>query len=228
MWEDHFYIKSSPCLQAVSGRDIIFTTIMSQNHSNDPLLIERFEKIYFSTKDQLITFVKKNAPKKEMVEDIAQECYIILWNKLPELTDDENVISLLRTISRRIMINALQKSSREYLRANIFCKSQQLITSTEDALHIKEMMQDFQKAVNALPPKRRQVYRLVKEEGLSHQQTAQRLNVSTNTIERHINEAMRTLRMQFAADKLLLALILVRIPAAFGCFLVGGFIFVFA
>lgn len=184
---------------------------MSKSRNSDRILIERFEKIYFSTNDQLIAFVKKNSPKKETVEDIVQECYIILWDKLSDLADDEKVINLLRTIAKRLIIDALRKASREYLRAVVFYESQNLVSFTEDSLHIKAVMQEYEKAVATLPPKRRQIYKLVKEEGLSHQQIAEQLNISTNTIERHINEAMRTLRTRFAADKIMFALILLKI-----------------
>lgn len=82
---------------------------MSDYQDSDQCTIDRFEKIYFSTIDQLIAFVKKNSPGNEMVDDIVQECFIVLWNKLSSLNDDERVINLLRTIAKRLMIDAHRK-----------------------------------------------------------------------------------------------------------------------
>lgn len=186
---------------------------MSHPRDSDPLLVERFEKIYFSTSDRLIAFVKKNTPQKESVDDIVQECYIILWNKLSSLQDDDKVINLLRTIARNMIVDALRKAGREYFRANVFYDQQETIKLTEDDLHMKEVMLFYRKAVDSLPPKRREIYKLVKEDGHSHQEIAAALNISTNTIERQINEAMRTLRTKFTADKILFAIILLRLGA---------------
>jgi RNA polymerase sigma-70 factor (ECF subfamily) len=83
--------------------------------------------------------------------------------------------------------------------------------NTIDDMHLKKTLHEYQQAVEALPPKRRMIYRMVREEGLSHQETARQLNISTNTIERHINEALRTLRHTFHADKLAFILLLMRL-----------------
>ena len=72
----------------------------------------------------------------------------------------------------------------------------------DDRLLLKEILQDYDNLVQSLPPKRQAIYRLVKEEGLSHPEIATRLNISTNTIEKHMNEALYTLRTHFTPDKL--------------------------
>lgn len=81
----------------------------------------------------------------------------------------------------------------------------------EDDLHYKELLKGYKDAIAEMPPKRRQIYLLVKEEGLSHQEIAGMLNISTNTIERQINSAMRMLRHRFTTDKIVFAIILIRL-----------------
>lgn len=54
----------------------------------------------------------------------------------------------------------------------------------------------------------RKVFQLIREQGLSHQEAAEILNISTHTIKRHMQEALRTLRSKFPAETLSLLLIL--------------------
>lgn len=55
-------------------------------------------------------------------------------------------------------------------------------------------MKQYQIAINALPFQQRQVFGLVRERGLSHQETADKLEISIHTVKRHLSEAMKTLR----------------------------------
>jgi RNA polymerase sigma-70 factor (ECF subfamily) len=65
----------------------------------------------------------------------------------------------------------------------------QLITSElEDALG---------KAVEALPPECREVFRLSRVEELTYEEIAERLHISVNTVKYHIKHALLSLRTQF-------------------------------
>ncbi len=169
--------------------------------------VKRFENIFFSTKDRLYNFVKKHTRGHDAIEEIVQQCYIKLWEQLPGLKDDENMLPMLSTYAIHLIIDGLRKEAREAVRARIFYEQQHQTYDSTDALQLKEMMKEYQEAVEALPPRRRMIYRMVREEGLSHQQIARQLNISTNTIESQINEALHTLRKKFPADKLALMMI---------------------
>jgi RNA polymerase sigma-70 factor (ECF subfamily) len=173
---------------------------------------ERFEKMYFQTRALLFHYISKFVTTgQEGVEDVIQECYIRLWENMHKITDDENVIPLLRTYAINYSINQLQKYAKEQIRARIYYDQRELTTDIRDDLHYKHVLSAFNQAVESLPPQRKLVYRLVREKGLSHQEISAQLGISPKTVERHINEALRTLRTQFTVDKIMFTLILLRI-----------------
>lgn len=175
---------------------------MTFSTNNKKTLTARYEKMYFSTKDRLISFVQYHVRDRAVGDDIVQECYIRLWENMDKVHDDDSILNLLRKYAHNLIIDHIRKTAREALQDNIFQQQQPAVCVADDQLLLKEILQDYDNIVQALPPKRRVIYRLVKEEGLSHREIATRLNISTNTIEKHMNEALYTLRTHFTPDKL--------------------------
>lgn len=162
----------------------------------------RYEKMYFLTKDRLISFVKYTIKDTAVADDIVQECYIRLWENMDKVRDDEAIINLLRKYAHNRIIDHVRKVAREAVRNHAYQLQQTASCTADEQLLLKEIVQEYDDVIEALPPKRRAIYRLVKEEGLSHREIAAQLNISTNTIEKHINEAMWTLRTHFTPDRL--------------------------
>jgi RNA polymerase sigma-70 factor (ECF subfamily) len=172
-------------------------------------LIARYEKMYFSTKDRLISFVQYNVRNGTVADDIVQECYIRLWENMDKVKDDASILALLRTYAHNLIIDHIRKAARAALREEQYRQQLPAVCVADDRLLLKEVLRDYDTIVEALPPRRRAIYRLVKEEGLSHREIATRLNISTNTIEKHMNEALYTLRTHFTPEKLSVLVVLI-------------------
>jgi RNA polymerase sigma-70 factor (ECF subfamily) len=59
----------------------------------------------------------------------------------------------------------------------------------------------LQRAIGQLPLQQRTVYVLAKEEGISHEEIAERLQLSKNTIQTHLKLATRSIR-KYVAQRL--------------------------
>lgn len=183
-------------------------TTMPHNQNISSSLIERFEKIYESSYFKLYSFVKYYTWSEDTVKDVLQECYIRLWENLPSVQDDEKLMPLLRTYAMNITIDAVRKKGRELERAAIYHSRQPEAPSADEGLYLRELLLQYRQAVNNLPSQQRKVFQLIREQGLSHEEAAEILNISTHTIKRHMQEALRTLRSKFPVETLSLLLIL--------------------
>ena len=67
---------------------------------------------------------------------------------------------------------------------------------TDEALLQKDLYGNVNRAVAGLPEKCRLIYRLSREEHLSHKEIALRLNISSKTVENQLTIALRRLRHQ--------------------------------
>ena len=64
----------------------------------------------------------------------------------------------------------------------------------ETKLMHKELVEQINAIVETLPKKCRKVYKLSRQEQLSHKEIAERLEISTKTVENHITNALRIIR----------------------------------
>jgi RNA polymerase sigma-70 factor (ECF subfamily) len=118
------------------------------------------------------------------------------------------VIALLRKYAINIIINALHKRQHELKRNHSFYLEQATATFSDEKIHAGELLQKYNDALATLPPKRRKVFILKKEQGLSHKQISDQLGISVFTIDRHMNEALRTLREKLSVDMLALIFVI--------------------
>lgn len=73
--------------------------------------------------------------------------------------------------------------------------SMTMVTDTVgEELDSKQLNEKIRERIGRLPPKCKDVFLLSREERLSHKEIAERLNISINTVDQHIQKALRVLR----------------------------------
>ncbi|WP_025763492.1 sigma-70 family RNA polymerase sigma factor [Dyadobacter tibetensis] len=75
----------------------------------------------------------------------------------------------------------------------------------------EELYQDYEKAINALPLSRRHIYQLYHTDGNSMKEIAQKLNISTRTVDTQIYRASQTIREAIKNKWFLSLLVMVNI-----------------
>ena len=154
-----------------------------------------FDRLFELTRDKLYCFILKHTRNKHLTEDILQHCYMKLWEHL-ETVDVERVENLLFTYARNAVIDHVRKKQSSVI---VFSAVEEEQTST---VHIDRQLEyaELSKQVNALidrmPAKRKQVFVLVREYGLSYEEVSERMGISKLTIKKHMNEALRFLRKE--------------------------------
>ena len=140
-------------------------------------------------------FVKSFSILKDRVicEDIIQEIFIKLWDFRERLEIRASLKAYLFASCRYSIYRQIRSGA---VRENIFDEiHERLHSSSSDAdLEYKETLAQVNHIINQLPPKCQQVYKLSREENLSHREIAEQLNISTKTVENHITRALHELR----------------------------------
>jgi RNA polymerase sigma-70 factor (ECF subfamily) len=128
-------------------------------------------------------------------EEIVQEVFLKLWINRATLNPELSIKSYLFTITRNTTISFLKKAANNSkLREEIFYKSQKLANTTENYLREIELNSILQDALNRLPPRRRLIFEMSRNEGKSYREISKDLNISQNTVRNQLSMALETLR----------------------------------
>ena len=176
--------------------------------SNDRVI--RFEKIFYTTKDRLYGFIRGLVRDESAVQDYMQQCYLKLWEHWDSIDTREEVLPLLFTYARNLVIDHLRKNARMVWMDNleVFSGRQSEDHHSEQVLVQKETVRELRELLQQMPPRRREVFTLVKLRGLSYKETAAYLDIAVSTVEKHMHEAYRFLVQENAVRILIGCLVL--------------------
>ncbi len=131
---------------------------------------------------------------KDACEDIIQEIFINVWNKHEQMEITSSLKAYLFASMRYEVYRQIKAGNvREDIFDQIYLRLQ--APCSDDDIEHKELLAQVDEIVNRLPVRCREVYQLSREEQLSHKEIADRLNISTKTVENHITKALHQLRI---------------------------------
>jgi RNA polymerase sigma-70 factor (ECF subfamily) len=144
---------------------------------------------------------------KNACEDIIQEIFLQLWLKREDLQIRESLRGYLLAATRYQVFRHIRKTPA---RLELFEQLDERLTtsSSEQNLLQKDLHQKIDKIVHDLPEKCQLIYRLSREEYLSHKEIAERLGISTKTVENQLTIALRRLRISLQEWSFILIFIL--------------------
>ncbi|WPU97530.1 RNA polymerase sigma-70 factor [Mucilaginibacter sp. cycad4] len=143
---------------------------------------------------------------RQACEDIIQELFIKLWDCRAEV---EITISLKAYLYASVRYGVYRQiRTGTPVRSEIFDDLiERLHTpATHNSIEHKELLLQINQVIDTLPEKCREVYKLSREECLSHKEIALQLNISTKTVENHLTKALRQLRGSLGSAFILEAL----------------------
>lgn len=154
-----------------------------------------FSEIFREHECRLHSLALTITKSHQLAEDIIQDVFTRLWEQKDSLGEIRNIESWLYRLTENRIIDFLRKAAADArLRANIWSNVTELVDEAESRMVIKEYNEIIRKAINDLPPQRRLIYRLNKEEGKNYHEIATQLQLSPHTVKNQLHSATRSVR----------------------------------
>ncbi len=154
-----------------------------------------FRQIYHHYKKRLIPFVFKMTRSEDTTEELVQEIFIQLWLSHASFKTVQYPTSYIFNLAANKTLNHLKKmaNNASLVKQAAYYQSE-WSTNTEDTIAFNESQAMINIAVDALPSQRQLIYRLSREDGVSLEEIAQRLDISRSTVKNQLGHALRTVR----------------------------------
>lgn len=164
-----------------------------------------FREVFRRYKAPFYNAAYKMTRSAVIAEEIVQEVFILLWNKRQQVSAAQKTEAYLLTMLHHSIYAQFRKLARQ--KALLKKYSEQATDDwednvVEDMLQQKENQQLVETAIRKLPEQQQLVYRMAKQEGLSREVIAERLQISPNTVRNHLAAAVRAIRGHFMQDGL--------------------------
>jgi RNA polymerase sigma-70 factor (family 1) len=171
---------------------------------NEKELLERvatgeeqaFTLLFKHYRNKIYSIALKITNSEPIAEEILLDVFLKVWLKKEQLPALEHFSAWLFTITRNQVFSALKqmavrRNAEDVVRLH---EDKPEHISAEASLTDKEYQALLHQAILQLSPQQLKVYTLIKDKGLKREEAAQALNLSPETVKRHLSEAMHVIR----------------------------------
>lgn len=167
-----------------------------------------FDTIYYEYHSEVYDYVQKKIRCSYTAEEVVQLTFIKFWNNRCSMPDGVEIRVQIFQIAKTVMIDQLRKKYSKknsfYLQSSISPKLAEAVNyDVTNRVNYKDTRARIEKLLRSLPPARKKVFELSRFEEFSHKEISKMLNISTKTVENHIAQALKYIKLYWCVILLL-------------------------
>lgn len=185
----------SPVPHGAKSTELVGQTseeLFDQLRSGEPKALDLLLSTYWCP---LVKYAVGVLGYQDAAEDVVQEAFIRLWTDR-ERWERGSLAALLYRITRNLALDMRRKNGvrTAWLRQ----QRPHHAPSAAEVAREHQVATAAQQAIDALPPRRREVFLLARREGLSYREIAEVLEISPQTVANQMSTALADLRRKLA------------------------------
>ena len=156
--------------------------------------ISSFDRLYQQYYKKVYLFARGILKSHEDAENIVQEVFIKIWEKHKELDENQSFESFVYTISYNTSISLIRKKLSEKSFLEEWFRRLENEKQVVNEADYNDLQERTKTLIDQLPERRKQVYIMSREEGLTYAEISKKLGISVNTVENHMSASLKFLR----------------------------------
>jgi len=175
----------------------------SDKHSDPDLLywLQRgeagaFSCLYRRYWDRLMAVAMHRLGDLEEAREVVQEIFCNLWKRREELVLEHTLNTYLSVaVKYEILKRLAKRSRRQRLQERAFQDWDESVEDVLQQVSARELQSQLAEQVRALPDKCRIIFQLSRDKGYTQKQIASKLGIAEKTVEAHLANALRKLKV---------------------------------
>ena len=157
---------------------------------NDSMAYKELFLLYYN---RLIQFATSLTHSRQSAEEVVSDVFLKIWTNRAGLIKIENIHLYLYVTTKNHSINYLVREKKQisFSLDDVSVELKSIYYDPEQLMITAEMFKRIRSAVQALPPRCRLIFKLVKEDGLKYKEVAELLHLSLKTVESQMTIALR-------------------------------------
>ena len=162
-----------------------------------------FRLVYSSYYRRLFQFAFSIVKTRESAEEIVEDVFVRIWQQRDKITAILHLRVYLYTATKNSSLNYLSRQAKASITEpfdHIHVGMGESSLTPEQILITAEIQQKIRAAIEALPPRCKMIFKLVREDGLRYKEIAEILNISVNTIDVQMAIAVKRITMAIESE----------------------------
>lgn len=160
---------------------------------------DAFCALYAKYRQKLHLFIIRFVKSGDLADDICQDVFTVIWINRKYLDAEASFQNYLYTITRNRILNFIRDNTRmQALDELILAEAIDAGEDTFERITANELEAILAQAIEKLTDRQKEIFRMSRDEGLSHKEIAQLLSLSVSTVNEHITNALKTIQSHLA------------------------------
>ena len=155
---------------------------------------QAFEQLFRHYRNKAYSIALTYMSSPDLAEDVLQEFFLKLWKQKETLVHIERFEQYFFVMLRNMLISALRQADRQQKIKGYIRQSDMLQPTPHQLAEACDLQQIIRHTLDTLPIKQQMIYRMSREEGLSHDEIGTALQLSPRTISNIISIVLNHLR----------------------------------
>lgn len=157
--------------------------------------VHSYEALFSVLSPKLIHFSAAILGSFVQAEEIVSDVFIMVWQKRHQLTHITRPLPYLYTCTRNRSLNALSQKKNFISFDELDTDALAVVPAVEHHLVSREVQLALEKAISELPPRCQLIFRLIRMDGLSYNEVAELLHISSKTVDAQLAVALKKLSL---------------------------------
>jgi RNA polymerase sigma-70 factor (ECF subfamily) len=164
-----------------------------------------FDVLFYKYRNKIKGFALKMIPTQVDPEEIVQEVFVRLWLKKEMVDPGKDFQAYLFSIAKHLILDHLKSAvNRKLYFTGEFFQQDLMAEERQEEMLPEEAEDKLHSLIGQIPERRREIFCLSRFDGLSYKQISEKLNITENTVDSQIRNALAFLRKEFGKMMLML------------------------